>query len=87
MAVNFRQGVSSFTQPSTFSASQFDKLIENQQLHAELNMWCQKYAHLEDELKVIMEQSASMLQRDNPSTSTTQFDHQYDPEHDDQPLS
>jgi len=80
------KGVSSLTQPSTFGASQSDQLTGNQQLRAELSMWDKKYAHLEEEMKVIKEQLVSGLQRDNASTSTSQFHHQYDPERDDQPL-
>ena len=52
MAANFRQGVSSLTQTSVFGTSQFEHVIENQMLRAELSMWSKKYAHLEDEMKV-----------------------------------
>ena len=51
-------------------------------LRPELSMWSQKYAHLEDELKVIKDKLISMERE----KSTTQFDHQYDPEQDDQPV-
>jgi len=53
LAANFRQGVSSLTQAYAFNTSQSGHVIENQMLHAELSMWSQMYAHLEDELKVI----------------------------------
>ena len=56
-------------------------------LRAELSMWSQKYAHLEDELKVIKDKPISMEHDKNFSNSTTQFDHQYNPKHDDQPVS
>jgi len=46
-------------------------------------MWGQKYAHLEDKMKVIKEKFISMEHDKNAYTSTSQFDHQYDPEHDD----
>jgi len=55
-------------------------------LRVELSMWGQKYAHLEDEMKVIKEKLISMKREKNASSSTTQFDHEYDPEQDDQPV-
>jgi len=58
-------------------------VIENQILRAKLSMWGQKYAHLEDKMKVIKEKFISMEHDKNAYTSTSQFDHQYDPEHDD----
>jgi len=60
-------------------------VIENQLLRDELSMWSPKYAYLEDEMKVIKEKLISM-ECNNASTSTTQFDHKYDLEHDDQPV-
>jgi len=83
LAANFRQGVSSLTQPSISGTSQSDQLTKNQQLRAKFNMWGEKYAHLEDEMKVIKEQLVLVLQRDNASTNTSQLCHQYDPQHDD----
>jgi len=59
-------------------------VIENQMLRAELSMWSQKYAHLEDEMKVIKGKLISIERDKNASNSTTQFDHEYDPELDDQ---
>ena len=82
LAANIRQGVSSLTQASTSGTSQFAHVVENQMLRAELSMWSQKYAHLEDELNVIKDKLISMERE----KSTTQFDHQYDPEQDDQPV-
>jgi len=86
LAANFCQGVSSLTQASAYNTSQSEHVVENQMLRAELSMWSQKYAHLEDELKVIKDKLISMERDKNASNSTTQFDHQYDPEQDDQPV-
>jgi len=61
-------------------------VIENQILCAELSMWSQRYAHLEDEMKVIKEKLISMGRDKNASYNNTQFDHEYDPEQDDQPI-
>ena len=49
-------------------------------------MWSQRYAHLEDEMKVIKEKLISMGRDKNASYNNTQFDHEYDPEQDDQPI-
>ena len=76
LAANFCQGVSSPTQPSASDTSQFDHVIENQMLRAQLSVWGQKYAHLEDELKVIKERLISMEHDKNDSKSITQFDHE-----------
>jgi len=46
-----------------------------------LNLVC-----LEDELKVIKDKLISMERDKNASNSTTQFDHEYDPEQDYQPV-
>jgi len=86
LAVNFRQGVSSLTQSSASGTSQSEHVHENQLLRVELSMWGQKYAHLEDEMKVIKEKFISMEHEKNASSSTTQFDHEYDSEQDDQPV-
>jgi len=83
---NFCRGISSFTQPFTFDISRSDQLTENQQLHAKLSMWGQKYAHLEDKMKVLKEQLVLVLQCDNTSISTSEFYHQYALKHDDKPL-
>ena len=85
LAANFRQGGSYLTQASAFGTSQSEQVIENQMLRAEISMWSQKYAHLEDEMKVIKEKLISIVRDKNASNSTTQFDHKYDPEQDDQP--
>ena len=53
-------------------------------LRVELSMWSQKYAHLEDGIKVIKEKLILMERDKNASNSTTQFDHEYDPEQDNQ---
>ncbi|XP_068501886.1 uncharacterized protein [Phaseolus vulgaris] len=87
LAANIRQGVSSLTQASASDTSQSGQVTENQMLRAELSMWSQKYAHLEDELKVIKDKLISMDQEKTTSNSTTQFHHEYDPEQDDQPIS
>ncbi|XP_068494640.1 uncharacterized protein [Phaseolus vulgaris] len=87
LAANIRQGVSSLTQASASDTSQSGQVTENQMLRAELSMWSQKYAHLEDELKVIKDKLISMEQEKTTSNSTTQFHHEYDPEQDDQPIS
>jgi len=84
LAANFREGVSSLTQAFAFDTSQSGHVIENQMLRVELSMWSQKYAHLDDELKVIKDKLISMERDKNTSNSTTQFDHEYDPEQDDQ---
>ena len=84
LAANFRQGVSSLTQAFASDTSQSQHVIENQMLCAQLSMWSQKYAHLEDELKVIKDKLISMEHDKNASNSTTQFNHEYDPEQDDQ---
>jgi len=86
LATIFRQGVSSLTQASASGTSQSEHVIENQMLRAELSMWSQKYAHLEDEMKVIKEKLISMERDKNASNRTTQFNHEYDPEQDDQPV-
>ena len=83
LTTNFRQGVSSLTQPFASGISQSDHVIKNQILCVELSMWGQKYAHLEDKMKVIKEKLISMERDKNISTGTTQFDHEYDPEEDD----
>ncbi|KAK8470354.1 hypothetical protein PHAVU_004G119050 [Phaseolus vulgaris] len=86
LAANIRQGVSSLTQASAPDTSQSGHVTKNQMLHAKLSMWSQKYAHLEDELKVIKDKLISMERDKTTSNSTTQFDHEYDPEQDDQPV-
>ncbi|XP_068484174.1 uncharacterized protein [Phaseolus vulgaris] len=87
LAANIRQGVSSLTQASASDTSQSGQVTENQMLRAELSMWSQKYAYLEDELKVIKDKLISMEREKTTSNSTTQFHHEYDPEQDDQPIS
>ena len=86
LAANFRKGVSPLTQAFASDTSQFGHVNENEMLRAELSMWSQKYAHLEDELKVIKDKLISMERDKTASNSTTQFDHEYDPELDDQPV-
>ena len=86
LAANFRQGVFSLTQASVSGTSQSEHVIENQMFCAELSMQSQKYAHLEDEMKVIKEKLISMRRDKNASNSTTQFDHEYDLEQDDKPV-
>jgi len=71
LAANFRQGVSFLTQASASDTSQSEHVIENQMLRAELSMWSQKYAHLEDELKVIKDKLISMEHDKTASNSTT----------------
>jgi len=59
-------------------------LAENQQLHAKINKYNQNYAYLEDGMKHVKEQLVTVLQqRDDASTDTSQFHHQYAPKHDD----
>jgi len=86
LAANLRKGVSSLTQASASGTSQSGHVVENEMLRAELSMWSKKYAHLEDEPKVIKDKLISMERDKATSNSTTQFDHQYDPEQDDQPV-
>ena len=78
LAANFRKGVSSLNQASASGTSQSGHVIENEMLHAELSMWSQKYAHLEDELKVIKDKLILMERDKIASNSITQFDHEYD---------
>jgi len=77
---NFHLGVSFLTQPFASGTLQSEHVIENQMLRAEFSMWSQKYAHLENEIKVIKEKLISMERDKNASNSTTQSDHEYDPE-------
>ena len=84
LAANLRKRVSSLTQAFASSTSQSGHVVENEMLSAELSMWSQKYAHLEDKLKVIKDKLMSMERDKTASNRTTQFDHEYDLEQDDQ---
>ena len=86
LAANLRKGVSSLTQASASGTSQSGHVVENEMIRVELSMWSQKYSHLEDERKVIKDKIISMERDKAASNNTTQFDHQYDPEQDDQPV-